>query len=150
MSAVVPQSSDKIVKVVFLYKLFHTVKAYLEDKFEKFPNIQLIFPEDTSEENLIQIVPAADILVTWNTSEPILNAATSLKLLLSPYTGIDHLSRTIRNIGEKKNKKKSFLVANAHGVSRLIAQQAVAMLLAITNHIVPHHHRLSEGVWIPG
>ena len=108
MSAVVPQSSDKIVKVVFLYKIFHTVKAYLEDKFEKFPNIQLIFPEDTSEENLIQIVPAADILVTWNTSEPILNAATSLKLLLSPYTGIDHLSRTIRNIGEKKIKKKVF------------------------------------------
>lgn len=139
-------SAQNPLKVCFLYSPFPTVKEFLVSQFRNIKKVDLIFPEDISEENLIKIVPEMDVLVSWNISAAILEAAINIRLVISPYTGIDHMSRTIRKLFENP----SFLVVNAHGVSELIAQHGVAMILGITNHLVIHHKRLSSGIWIPG
>ncbi|MHA1585182.1 MAG: hypothetical protein ACTSWL_08005, partial [Promethearchaeota archaeon] len=136
----------KHVTVLFLYKPFINVKKYLAREFADFLQVTFIFPNDTSEDSLIQLAPKADIIISWDVSESVLQAATNLKLFISPYTGVEHLSRRLR---EMQNKRE-FLVANAHGASHLIAQHAVAMLLGITNQIALHHNRLRKGIWVPG
>ncbi len=134
------------IQVCFLYRPFTAVKEYLEKSFSNHPNVYLNFPTSIEEEDLINFVRNADIIISWNISEPVIRAAKKVKLIISPYTGVEHLTKKLRSI---PNLPK-FQLVNAHGASELIAQHTVAMLLGITNHIVLHHRRLHEGIWVPG
>ncbi|WP_371802255.1 NAD(P)-dependent oxidoreductase [Candidatus Lokiarchaeum ossiferum] len=134
------------ITVLFLYKPFERVKQHLLSHFKDFSHVKFVIPEDTSEEHLLTLIPEADVLIYWDTSEKILQAAKKLRLYISPYTGVEHLSRKLLNI---QNLPK-FTLCNAHGASGLIAQQTIAMLFAICNQIVYHHNDMANGNWIPG
>ncbi len=134
------------ITVCFLYKPFERVKKHLLAQNINLKHVTFIFPDDTSEEALLRLVPQADVLIGWMISEKLLQNSPKLKLFISPYTGVEHLARKLRTIPDLP----PFTFVNAHGASALIAQQAVALLLSISNHIVHHHIDMMEGNWIPG
>lgn len=134
------------ITVLFLYKPFERVKQHLLLHFKDFSHVKFIFPNDITEEHLLTLIPEADVVIYWDISEKILLASKKLKLYISPYTGVEHLTRKLLTI----QKMPKFTLCNAHGASGLIAQQAIAMLFAICNHIVYHHKDMEKGNWIPG
>lgn len=109
-------------------------------------NVELVFPSDTSQENLVKLAPEADIIVGWRPTKELLLAASRLRLFINPGAGVQHLIDLFREL----NRSRSVLLANCHGNSYFVAQHAVALLLALTNKIVPHHNWMVAGEWRKG
>jgi phosphoglycerate dehydrogenase-like enzyme len=138
-------SIDKIT-VCFTSTVSKDVQNYLTEKLKDVSNVEMIFPEDTSEEYLSKIVPKADVLIGWRPSKTILNEATKLKVFINPGAGVNHLIDLFKQV----NKKRKVLLINGHGNSYFVAQHAVALLLTLMNKIIPHHIWMREGRWRTG
>lgn len=134
------------ITVCFISSILDKAKDYIMEKLKHFDNVELIFPLDRSEENLVKLVPNADILVGWRPSKKLLRSASKLKLFLNPGAGIQHLLEPFREL----NKKRIVLLANGHGNSYFVAQHIVALLLTLMNKIIPHHEWMREGKWRTG
>jgi len=134
------------ITVCFISRVSEDVQNYLIEKLKKLSNVKIIFPEDTSEESLLEIVPNADILIGWRPSKTILDRATKLKLFINPGAGVNHLLKLFNEI----NKKRKIVLINGHGNSYFVAQHAVALLLTLMNKTIPHHIWMKEGRWRTG
>jgi phosphoglycerate dehydrogenase-like enzyme len=134
------------ITVCFISAVSKDVQYYLSENLKKLPNVEMIFPEDTSEESLLKIVPNADILIGWRPSKAILDRATKLKIFINPGAGVNHLLQLFT----KLNKKRKILLINGHGNSYFVAQHAVALLLTLMNKTIPHHIWMKEGRWRTG
>lgn len=132
--------------VLFIFDVNDRLKEYLTNGLQPYPQVELIFPEDTSEENLLELAPKADIMVGWRPSEELLMAAENLTLHINPGAGIQHLIDLFKKI----TRSRDILLANGHGNSYFTAQHAVALLLALTNKVIPHHNWLVAGEWRKG
>jgi len=134
------------ITVCFISAVSKDVQYYLSENLKKLPNVEMIFPEDTSEKSLLKIVPNADILIGWRPSKAILDRATKLKIFINPGAGVNHLLQLFT----KLNKKRKVLLINGHGNSYFVAQHAVALLLTLMNKTIPHHMWMKEGRWRTG
>ncbi|MFX0076707.1 MAG: hypothetical protein ACFE96_14785, partial [Candidatus Hermodarchaeota archaeon] len=103
-------SLDKIT-VCFTSKVSEGVQNYLMENLKEVSNIELIFPKDTSEENLMNIIPKAQVLIGWRPSKSILDKAINLKVFINPGAGINHLLELFKQI----NKDRKVLLINGHG-----------------------------------
>jgi phosphoglycerate dehydrogenase-like enzyme len=137
---------DKNYIVSFISPIPENVEEYLIEKLKKNKNVQLIFRKDSSEEELLKIVPSADVLIGWRPSKEVLMNANKAKLFINPGAGIHHLLQLFREI----NKKRRILLINGHGNSYFVAQHTVALLLALMNKIIPHHKWMQQGRWRTG
>jgi len=138
--------SVDIIKVCFTSTVSKEVQNYLTENLKKLSNVEIIFPEDTSEENLSTIVPDVDVLIGWRPSKRILDRATKLKAFINPGAGVNHLL----NLFTRLNKKRKVLLINGHGNSYFVAQHAAALLLTLMNKTIPHHMWMKEGRWRTG
>jgi phosphoglycerate dehydrogenase-like enzyme len=134
------------ITVCFTSKVSEAVQNYLMENLIEVSNVEIIFPEDTSEENLIHLVPKAEVLIGWRPSKAILDKATNLKVFINPGAGINHLLELFRRV----NKDRKVFLINGHGNSYFVAQHAVALLLTLMNKTIPHHFWMKEGVWRTG
>ncbi len=138
--------SNKNFVVCFISTIPKEIQDYLIENLKNLHNVQVIFRKDTSDEELLKIVPSADILIGWRPSKEILSNATKLKLFINPGAGVHHLLQLFREVNEER---KVFLI-NGHGNSYFVAQHTVALLLTLMNKIIPHHEWMRQGKWRTG
>ncbi|MFX1264940.1 MAG: NAD(P)-dependent oxidoreductase [Promethearchaeota archaeon] len=132
--------------VLFIWEVPNELRKFLEKGVEGIENIKLVFSEEVEESTLLGIAPHADILVGWRPSRKLLDAAERMQLFINPGAGVQHHIETFREI----NETRQVTLVNGHGNSYFTAQHAVALLLSLTNKIIPHHGWMREGRWRRG
>ncbi|MBN2228566.1 MAG: hypothetical protein JW779_03160 [Candidatus Thorarchaeota archaeon] len=132
--------------VLFIWEVREELQKYLRQGLQEVEGVNLIFPTDTSNEALLHLAPRADILIGWRPARELLDAATRFQLFINPGVGVQHLINTFRELAETRD----IVLINGHGNTYFTAQHAVAMLLALTNKIIPHHNWMKQGLWRKG
>ncbi|MFX0002005.1 MAG: NAD(P)-dependent oxidoreductase [Candidatus Hodarchaeota archaeon] len=140
------KKSVKNYTICFVSPIPENVRDYLTDHLRKIKNVKIIFRKDSSDEELLNTVSSADVLIGWHPSKKILMNATKLKLFINPGAGIHHLLHLFRDV----NQKRKVVLINGHGNSYFVAQHAVALLLSLMNKIIPHHEWMRQGRWRTG
>ncbi len=130
------------MKVLFIWQVPQKLKEYLEENIDT--NIELIFPTDISESNLVSLASLhqVDVIVGWRPSEELLLASKRMKLFQNPGAGVQHLIKLF--------KKHNIQLANCHGNSYFTAQHGVALLLSLANTIIVHDKAVRDGLWRDG
>lgn len=110
--------------------------------------VDLVFPADREPAALLPLVGDAAALVGWRPTAELLAAARSLRLFINPGAGV----QGIVHLFSELNAGREFpvVLVNGHGNACFTAQHTVALLLALTNRIVPHHNWLAAGRWRTG
>lgn len=132
--------------VLFIWEVRDELQEYLRSSLSKVKKLNLIFLDDISEETLLKHAPRADILVGWRPSRELLDTATNFRLFINPGVGVQHHIDTFRKISKTRN----VTLINGHGNTYFTAQHTVAMLLTLTNKVIPHHNWMTEGLWRRG
>jgi len=132
--------------VLFIWKVREELQEYLRTGLSSIKKLSLIFLDDVSEETLLKHAPKADILVGWRPSRELLDTATNFRLFINPGVGVQHHIDIFREISKTRN----VTLINGHGNTYFTAQHTVAMLLTLTNKIIPHHNWMNEGLWRRG
>ncbi|MGD8566130.1 MAG: NAD(P)-dependent oxidoreductase [Candidatus Bathyarchaeota archaeon] len=132
--------------VLFIWKVDNKLKSHITSELEKLSNVTLIFPDDTSLENLIKFALDANVIVGWRPQKELLLAASKLRLFINPGAGVQHLIDLFKEV----NLSKNVLLVNCHGNSFFVAQHTLALLLALTNKLIQHHNWMIEGKWRRG
>jgi phosphoglycerate dehydrogenase-like enzyme len=132
--------------VLFIWEVRLELQEYLQKGLADVKDLNLIFLADTSEENLLKHAPEAHIVVGWRPTREFLDTAQNLKLFINPGVGVQHHIDTFREL----TKARDITLINGHGNTYFTAQHAVALLLASTNKIIPHHNWMVEGLWRRG
>ncbi|MBD3194973.1 MAG: hypothetical protein GF317_07965 [Candidatus Lokiarchaeota archaeon] len=140
-----PEENNRL-DVLFLSDLPDNVTKYFTQKLKEFSSINLIFPNDRSDDKIEEIARKAQIIVGWRPTIKLLKKAKNLKLFIIPGTGVNHLITMFRKI----NQTRKVLLANGHGNSYFVAQHAVSLLLSFMSKIIPHHLWMKEGIWRTG
>jgi phosphoglycerate dehydrogenase-like enzyme len=138
-------NSKKII-VCFSSKVSTEVQNHLKKSLKSLSNVKLMFPEDTSDDYLKNIVSEVDILIGWRPSKFLLESGKNLKVFINPGAGVNHLLKLFIEL----NKYRKVTLINGHGNAYFVAQHAVALLLTLTNKIIPHHIWMKEGNWRTG
>jgi phosphoglycerate dehydrogenase-like enzyme len=132
--------------VLFIWDVRDELKEYLQRGLSDLKDLNLVFLDDVSEGNLLEHAPDAQILVGWRPSRDLLDAATKFRLFINPGVGVQHHLETFRDL----TRSRDVILINGHGNTYFTAQHAVALLLALTNKIIPHHGWMKEGQWRKG
>ncbi|MBU7016054.1 MAG: hypothetical protein HXS44_00990 [Theionarchaea archaeon] len=131
--------------VLFIWQPNDLLKDYLVHNLGNHP-VTLLFPADTNEDTLLRLAPRADIMVGWRPTKELLQKAEKLSLFINPGAGVQHLIDLFKEL----NKTRPVTLVNGHGNAYFTAQHAVALLLALTNKIIPHHNWMVKGEWRKG
>jgi phosphoglycerate dehydrogenase-like enzyme len=131
------------LKVLCIWKVNEELKNYLQNGLKNYPDVEILFPNNISESNLIGLAEDAHIIIGWRPTEQLLNAALNLKLFINPGAGVQHQIELFRKV----NKDRNIALANGHGNAYFTAQHGVALLLTLMNKIVPHHNWMQQGKW---
>jgi phosphoglycerate dehydrogenase-like enzyme len=108
--------------------------------------VRLVFPPDTGPDTLRSLAAGADVIVGWRPDEVMLQAAKRLKLFINPGAGVQHLLPRF----SRQFRERGVVLVNGHGNACFTAQHAVALLLALTNHVVQHDRWMRQGRWRTG
>ncbi len=128
-------------KVLFYWDARAELKDYLKAGLTN-SEIEMFFKDEISEEALNKIVPEMDILVCWRPPKEMLEKASKLTVLINPGAGVQHLKEF-----EQFFRERRITLINGHGNAYFTAQHVVAMLLTVTNMIIPHHNAMKSGMW---
>ncbi|HUT80138.1 MAG TPA: NAD(P)-dependent oxidoreductase [Candidatus Bathyarchaeia archaeon] len=139
-------SNQAEVSVLFIFQPREELQKYFQDNLKNYSNVKLIFPPNLEEQTFLKYASEADIIVGWRPSEELLTAAHKLSLFINPGVGVQDLTAIFHKI----NQTRKVILCNGHGNTYFTAQHAVALLLALTNKIIPHHNWMKEGQWRKG
>ncbi len=128
-------------KVLFYWDTRTELKDYLKAGLTN-SEIEMFFKDEISEKTLNKIVPEMDILVCWRPPKEMLEKASKLSVLINPGAGVQHLKDF-----KQLFKERGVMLINGHGNAYFTAQHVAAMLLAVTNRIIPHHNAMKSGKW---
>jgi phosphoglycerate dehydrogenase-like enzyme len=132
--------------VLFTWDVNERLRRFLNSRIGMLPNINLIFPFDSSPQAIIKLASSADVIVGWRPTEELLLAAKRLQLFISPGAGVQHLIEPFKRLSHSKEVR----LANCHSNSYFVAQHVVALLLALMNKIISHHNWMVAGEWRKG
>lgn len=139
------------LRVLFLYAAPPALREHLAvalaDTSIAFEYAAADHPLD--DPTLLEQAAAADVLIGWKPTAQLLAGAPRARLFQLPWAGVGPLLPAFKegNALRAELGLPPLPLANNHGVSRPTAQHAVAMLLALTNQLVPHHQWMVEGRW---
>lgn len=126
------------VNVVLTRKFFDADLQFIKNGVKEGANI--IIPEAFTEDDLMKYAPDADIFFGPVISKRLCAAATHLKFIQVPWTGVDNLNfDLIREIGVK--------VCNSHSNAYAVAEQAVALMFDAAKKIAYHDRLMRTGDW---
>jgi len=134
------------VTVLFLWEVRQELREYLREGLGEVKNLELLFPKKPSEEFFLTNAPKADIVVGWRPTNEFLEAATKMRLFINPGAGVQHHLEPFRKIFGNRDVS----LVNGHGNSYFTAQHAVALLLSLSNKVIPHHNWMAAGFWRRG
>ncbi|TFG95891.1 hypothetical protein E4H12_12310 [Candidatus Thorarchaeota archaeon] len=132
--------------VLCIWEVSEDLQEYLRDGLAKVKNLNMTFLDDTSEENLLKHASDAHIVIGWRPTREFLDTALNMKLFINPGVGVQHHIDTFRELTQHRD----IILINGHGNTYFTAQHAVALLLAATNKVIPHHNWMTEGQWRRG
>lgn len=132
--------------VLFIWEVNENLRDHLASRLGQTTEVSLVFPSDVTPKKLLRLAPSADIMVGWRPTRELLMTARKLRLFINPGAGIQHLL----NLFVEVNRERRVLLTNCHGNAYFVAQHAIALLLALTNKIIPHHNWLVAGEWRKG
>lgn len=104
-------------------------------------DIEIQRPTDDTRETLLRQAEHAHVLIGWGSDLEMLERARNLKLFINPGTGITH---HLDNFRKLRAANRDVVLANGHGNSYAVAQHTVALLLALTNKVIPYHLKRME------
>lgn len=139
-------NNEAAIKILFIWKPDTRLKNYLQTGLSELRNIELIFPDDIEEVNLLELCSDAQVIVGWRPTRKLLEKAVKLKIFINPGAGVQHLIPPFKEITRTRN----IILINGHGNAYFTAQHGVALLLSLTNKIIPHHLWMKEGKWRMG
>lgn len=121
------------MKVLVVYKrLAERIKQRLPE------DIEVIYPEEGTDEELIRLAKNVEIIVSTKLSNVVAENATKLKLLQKTGAGVDDMPFDAL-------RSETFM-ANTSGSNPLpLAEGAVALVLALAKRIVPRHIEFHKG-----
>ena len=126
------------VNVVLTRKFFDADLQFIKNSVKEGANI--IIPEGFTEDDLMKYAAEADIFWGPVISKKLCEAATHLKFIQVPWTGVDNLNfDLIREIGVK--------VCNSHSNAYAVAEQALALMFDATKKIAYHDRLMRTGDW---
>lgn len=126
------------VNVVLTRKFFDADLQFIKNGVKASANI--IIPEAFTEDDLMKYAQEADIFFGPVISKRLCEAATHLKFVQVPWTGVDNLNfDLIREIGVK--------VCNSHSNAYAVAEQALALMFDATKKIAYHDRLMRTGDW---
>ena len=136
------------VNVLCIWQPSEQLKNYLYNGLKDYPQVNLIIPDDTSNETFLRLVKEynPEIIMGWRPTKELLETAKNLQLFINPGAGIQHLIPLFREL----TKEREITLVNGHGNSYFTAQHAVALLLALSNKIIEHHSWMVQGLWRRG
>lgn len=102
--------------------------------------INLIIPASFEEQSLVQIVPGVEVFFGSLVTENILKAATDLKFIQIPWTGVENLDFDLL-------QKYNVVVCNSHSNSSAVAEHAVALMMDAAKKLSYHDRLLRQGKW---
>jgi phosphoglycerate dehydrogenase-like enzyme len=106
-------------------------------------DVELVFPSDTSEETLLELIPTAKVFVGYQVSEILLETAKELSHIQVPWTGTNSLD--LKLLKEYQN----LTISNSHSNSLSIAEHAVALFLSAAKQLVYRDIQMRKGSWKP-
>ena len=139
------EMSEREATVLFIWQPDERLKEYISHKVCNLP-VRLLFPPRASEDIYVQLASQADIIIGWRPTPTLLEAAEKLSLFINPGAGVQHLIDLFREV----NKTRSITLVNGHGNAYFTAQHTVALLLSLTNKVIPHHNWMIKGEWRKG
>ena len=126
------------VNVVLTRKFFDADLQFIKNGVKEGANI--IIPEAFTEDDLMKYAPEADIFFGPVISKRLCGAATHLKFIQVPWTGVDNLNfDLIREIGVK--------VCNSHSNAYAVAEQALALMFDAAKKMAYHDRLMRTGDW---
>lgn len=126
------------VNVVLTRKFFDADLHFIKNGVKEGANI--IIPEAYTEDDLMKYAPEADVFFGPVISKKLCEAATHLKFIQVPWTGVDNLNfGLIREIGVK--------VCNSHSNAYAVAEQALSLMFDATKKIAYHDRLMRTGDW---
>lgn len=128
-----------MMKCLILFETWPELRAHLSTSIQ---GVELLFTEG-KEDRVLTMAQDADLCIGWQPSQEFLLAAKALKLFINPGAGMKKLLERIHESG----RLGEFTVVNGHGNAFYTAEHAVAMLLSLTNGLVPHHQAMLDGQW---
>lgn len=101
---------------------------------------ELVVPDDFSEEALVPLVGDADVLLGPYVTPRLLAAASKLRLIQVPWTGMDTFDfDAVRG--------RDVVVCNTHSNADAVAELAVALLLDLLKKVSYHDRKMRSGSW---
>ena len=135
------------VNVLFALDAPRDLRDHLEKALANNPEVRLSFPAGAPDrDGLVSLAPGADVIVGWRVDPEVLDAATRLRLFIFGGVGAQGMLAPIRELNERQPVTLVKCVANTYAT----AQHAVALLLALTNRVIPHHNWMVAGHWRRG
>ena len=127
------------MKVLFC----HRVRPELKDHYQKSlpSDIEIIIPEDISEETLLSYAGQVEIAVGYKFTKEFLDKAEKLKHIQVPWTGAETLDFDLLR------QYPNFTISNSHSNSLAIAEHAVALLLSTAKKIVYRDAAMRTNDW---
>ncbi|MGY5877025.1 MAG: NAD(P)-dependent oxidoreductase [Candidatus Thorarchaeota archaeon] len=138
--------TQDVTTVLFIWDVPERLKSYLKEGLIETKGLNLIFPEEATESEFLKHANDCDIIVGWRPTRELLWSAKKLSLFINPGVGVQHHIEPFREL----RKERPVTLVNGHGNTYFTAQHAVALLLALTNKVIPHHIWMSEGKWRRG
>ena len=125
------------LNILFNQKRKRTEQEYVRKKLGKGYNIY--FPNSNSEDEILEHIKDADILVGTNVTKKMLDES-NLKFIQIPHAGVDRLDLELL-------RQYDLEVYNSHSNSFAVAEFAVGLILSIAKKIPYHDKLLRTGNW---
>ena len=129
------------MKVLFCHRVTPELKAHYSSSLPE--ELELIYPENLSETNLLQYAADIDIVVGYKFSREFLSGAKKLIHIQVPWTGAESLDYNLLK------EYPHLTVSNSHSNSLAIAEHAVALLVSTAKNIVYRDSFMRKGDWTP-
>lgn len=127
------------LKVLFCLRVNPTLKEHYRKSLP--PELELVFPEEITEENLLSKAEDIDIAVGYKFTKEFLDKAIRLKHIQVPWTGAERLDFDLLR------QYSRFTVSNSHSNSLAIAEHAVALFLTAAKKIAYRDAYMRKGDW---
>jgi phosphoglycerate dehydrogenase-like enzyme len=126
------------LKIVFNQKRKFEEQTYIRSKLGKGYNIY--FPKSNSEDEIVEELSDADVLVGVNITRRMLEEGKDLKIIQIPHAGVEGLDFELI-------KQYNIPVYNTHSNALSVAELAVGLILGIAKKIPYHDKLFRTGNW---
>lgn len=136
---------EKDFKVLLTRSLYQKDLDYIRDGVLKITGqeIKFLIPDGYSEQDILELISEADILLGPYFTKEILKKGSKLKLIQVPWTGLDTVNTAL--LMEKDIPKVP--VCNSHSNARGVAELGLTLILDLIKKVSYHDRKMRKGDW---